>query len=75
MCVWATFFLKSERERRVVGQRGNNIRFEREREREKWYRVTMVVVHLGWVDSDLGSSPAGGLLLQLSAAQLEGRTS
>ena len=21
------------------------------------YRVTMVVVHLGWVDSDLGSSP------------------
>ena len=21
------------------------------------YRVTMVVMHLGWVDSDLGSSP------------------
>ena len=25
-----------------------------------YYRVTMVVVHLGWVDSDLGSSSAGG---------------
>ena len=24
------------------------------------YRVTMVVVHMGWVDSDLESSPAGG---------------
>ena len=39
------------------------------------YRVTMVVVHLGWVDSDLGSSPAGGLLLQLCAARQKGGTS
>ena len=36
------------------------------------YRVTTVVEHLGWVDS---VPPAGGLLLQLSAAQQEGGTS
>ena len=39
------------------------------------YRVTMVVVHLGWVDSDLESSPAGGQLLQLPSAQQVGGTS